>query len=170
MLLTCKFSHATRLLDPARVNAMLSKALIMDGILAPGTRGTITPHILSQRSSLLHTSQSPPLRARAAAVLLSIEAVFLHRKYPGIVGRVSPHAYRRENLHQILRPLFPPLRRTAPTYTVTYSLSQCHHHMPPPVPVLLGSLHPPQVPVCPHKWHRSSTPHPETIKMQRRLG
>ena len=169
MLLTSKFSHATLLLDPARVNAMLSKALIMDGILAPGIRGTITPHILSQRSSLLHTSQSPPLRARAAAVLLSIEAVSLHRKYPGIVGRVSPHAYRRENRRLILRPLFPPLRRTAPTYTITYSLSQCHHYMPPPVPVPV-SLRPPQVPVCPHKWHHSSTPHPETIKMQRRLG
>jgi len=109
MLLTPKFSHTVRLLDPARVNTMLSIALIMAGILAPGNRGTITPHILSQRSSLLHTSQSPHLRAPAAAVLLSIEVVALYRKYPGMVGRVSLHAYRRENRRLILKPLIPPL-------------------------------------------------------------
>ena len=78
-----------------------------------GSRGTITPHILSQRSSLLHTSQSPPLRAHAAAVQLSIEAVSLYRKYPGIVGRVSPHVYRRKNRRLILE-LLSPLRDGQP--------------------------------------------------------
>jgi hypothetical protein len=111
MLLTSKFSHAVRLLDPARVNTntMLSTAPIVAAISSPGNRGTITLHILNQRSSLLHTSQSPRLRAPVVAVLLSIEAVSLYRKYPGIVGRVSPHAYRRENRRLILKPLFPPL-------------------------------------------------------------
>lgn len=98
-----------RLLDPARVNTMLSTALIMAAMSPPSNHGTITHHTLSQRSSLHRTSQSPRLRAPAAAVLLSIEAVSLHRKYPGIVGRVLPHAYRRENRRLILKPLFPPL-------------------------------------------------------------
>ncbi len=109
MLLTSKLSHAVRLLDPARVNTMLSTALIVATILPPGNRGTITLHILSQRSSLLHTSQSPRLCAPAAAVLLSTGAVSSYRQYPGKVGRVSPHAYRRENRRLILKPLFPPL-------------------------------------------------------------
>jgi hypothetical protein len=109
MLLTSKFSHAVCLLDPARVNTILSTALIMATISPPGNRGTITLHILSRHSSLLRTSQSPRLRAPAAAVLLSIEAVSSHRKYPGIVGRVSLHAYRREKCRLILKPLFPPL-------------------------------------------------------------
>jgi hypothetical protein len=112
MLFTSKLSHAVRLLDPARVNTMLSIALIVVTILPPGNRGTTTLHILSQRSSLLHTSRSPRLRAPAAAVLLSIEAVSLYRKYPSMVGRVSPRAYRRENRRLILKPLFPPLGRT----------------------------------------------------------
>src|SRR6267154_2488702 len=106
MLLTSKLSHADRLPDPARVNTMVSTALVVATILPPGNHGTITLHILNQRSSLLHTSQSPRLRAPAAAVLLSIEAVSLYRKYPGMVGRVSPHAYRRENRRLILKPLF----------------------------------------------------------------
>ena len=109
MFLTCKFSHAVRLLDRARVNTILSTALVMAAIVPPGNRDTIILRILSQQSSLLHTSQSPRLRAPAAAVLLSIEAVSSYRKYPGIVGRVSPHAYRRENRRLILKPLFPPL-------------------------------------------------------------
>jgi hypothetical protein len=108
MLLIFKFSHAVRLPDPARVNTMLSAALIMATILPPDNRGTITLHILSQQSSSLHTSQSPRLRALAAAVLLSTEAVSSYRKYPGMAGRVSPHAYRRENRRLILKPLFPP--------------------------------------------------------------
>jgi hypothetical protein len=95
--------------DAARVNTMLSTALMAVAILPPGNHGTITLRILNQRSSLLHTTQSPRLRAPAVAVLLSIGAVFLYRKYPGMAGRVSPHAYRRENRRLILKPLFPPL-------------------------------------------------------------
>ena len=88
MLLKSKFTYAARLLDPARVDTMLSTALVVAAILPPGNRGTITLHIQSQRSSLLHTSQYPRLRAPAAAVLLSIGAVSLHRKYPGMeIGR-----------------------------------------------------------------------------------
>jgi len=109
MLLTSKFPSTARLLDPARVDTMLSTALVVAAILPPGNRGTITLHIQSQRSSLLHASQSPRLRAPAAAVLLLIKVVSLYRKYLGMVGRVSLHVYPRENPRLILKPLFLPL-------------------------------------------------------------
>jgi hypothetical protein len=57
--------HAARLLDLARVDTILSTA-----VLPLGKHGTSTLHIQSQQPSLLHTSQSPQVCAPAAAVLL----------------------------------------------------------------------------------------------------
>jgi hypothetical protein len=92
--------------DPARVDTTLSTALIV-AILPPGNRGTIILHIRNQRPSLHHTNQYPRLRAPAAAVVLSIEAVFSYRKYPGMVRSVSHRTYPRESPRLILKPLFP---------------------------------------------------------------
>jgi hypothetical protein len=96
------------LLALARIDTMLWIALITTAILPPGKHGTITLHIQSLLSSLLHTSQFPQVCAPAVAVLLLIEGISSCRKYPGI-GSVSPHVHLRENPRLILKPLSPPL-------------------------------------------------------------
>src|SRR6266478_512240 len=97
--------------------------------IATGNRGTITLHTQNQRSSLLHTSQSPRLRTPAAAVLFSIAAVSLYHKYTGMVGRVFPHAYPREN-PCLISSLFPPVTDSPNTHSPLQSITVRPSHPP----------------------------------------
>jgi hypothetical protein len=108
MLLTSRLPHAAHLLALARVDMILSTALIMTAVLPPGKHRTITLHIQSQLSLLLHTSQSPQVCGPAAVVVLLIEGVSSCRKYPGI-GSLLARAHPHENPRLILKPLSPPL-------------------------------------------------------------
>jgi hypothetical protein len=107
MLLTSKFSHAVRLLG--KYDALDSSRHGCH-IVTGQSRHNQSPY--SKPTDLIAPYESIstlPAPAAAAAVLLSIEAVSSHRKYPGMVGRVSSHEYRRGNRRLILKPLSPPL-------------------------------------------------------------